>query len=325
MAGRERAPGRHPGLVQRGPRQTTGNTNGTPAAGHVSDRPTAAVAAWAALIRPDLERAAEALFSVGDNLIKAKADLGHGRFGALLAELDISPRNAQRMMVVSRNAVLRDATRVSHLPSAWSVLHELARIPDEELAEAIENGSVTPDTTRVEAAALRAGVGTAVDPPMTEEEAERLVRLEEAMGGALIDMLRGLERAGGFAQLRLLDELLRQIDAATESDLLIMELLASVAIDALDRREPIEEGTDPLGRLSTSIGSTLRHLWRSEHEAARDALAVVSTEAAAIPPDVRPHLMLQVLDGRTAEQVHPVTRLIVDAVLLGLVPEGQPA
>ena len=322
MPARERAPGVGPGLVQ-GPRQTADNANATPEAGHVSDRPTPAVAAWVALIRPDLDRAAEALFSVGDNLIKAKQELKHGQFGALLGELDISPRNAQRMMVVSRNAVLRDATRVSHLPSAWSVLHELARVPDEELAEAIENGSVTPETTRAEAAALRAG--SAGDPPMTEGEAERLAQLEAAMGEALISMLSGLEHAGGFAQLRLLDELLRRVDGADEADLLIMELLASMTIDALDRRGPIKEGDNPLGRLSASIATTLRHLWRSEHETARDALVEVSKEAATISGEVRPHLMLHVLDGRTAEQVHPVTRLIVDAVLVGLLPEGQPA
>lgn len=106
-------------------------------------------------IRPHLERAAESLFAVGDELVKAKQELAHGQLGALLAELGMAPRVAQKFMTIARNPVLRNATPGSHLPTGLTVLYELARVPDEDLARAIGAGEVTSSTTRAEAEAIR--------------------------------------------------------------------------------------------------------------------------------------------------------------------------
>lgn len=117
------------------------------------DTPTA-VAAWALRVRPHLDAAAEHIVAAGRELIDAKAALAHGDFGALLAELGLTPRTAQRFMSIARHPVLANTTHASHLPAAWTTLFELSRVPEEVLAEAVEDGRVHPGMRRQEAVAL---------------------------------------------------------------------------------------------------------------------------------------------------------------------------
>ncbi len=279
---------------------------------------TTSVDYWVGQIRPRLDRAAEELIAAGAYLVEAKAALPHGQFGALLDELEMTPRTAQRFMAIAKNVVLSDATRVSLLPSAWGTLYELSRVPDEVLEAAIDSGQVTTGTTRAEAAALhspdeRTG-------PLSAAEEERFAALEYAIDAGLKD----IEEAGGIGRLRLLDALLRGVDEADEADVSFRTVLLSIVIGTLDRVPDRDEGPGSLGELSTAIGTTLRHLWSGEHEAASAALVAVAA-AAAVRKEVRPDVLLQVLDGRPVDQVHPVTRLVVDAVLAGFAVEVVPA
>ena len=270
---------------------------------------------WVGRIRPSLDRAAEAWIQAGVELFEAKAALPHGQFGALLDELEMTPRTAQRFMAIAKNVVLADATRVSLLPSAWGTLYELSRVPDEVLEAAIDSGKVTTGTTRAEAAALHSPderTGT-----LSAAEEERFATLEYAIEAGLKD----IEEAGGIARLRLLDALLRGVDEADEANVSLRTVLLSIVINTLDGVPDRDEGPGSLGELSTAIGTTLRHLWSGEHEAASASLVAVAATAAAVREEVRPDVLLQVLDGRPVDQVHQVTRLVVDAVLAGFAVE----
>ena len=113
------------------------------------------VAHWAARVRPHLARTAESIIAAGRELIDAKAALPHGQFGPLLDELGMSRHMAGRFMRVAANPVLANAAPVHGLPASVSVLDELTRWDDDELAEAIDSGTIGPSTTRDQAREVR--------------------------------------------------------------------------------------------------------------------------------------------------------------------------
>lgn len=115
---------------------------------------TTATAVWASRIRPHLEQTVEGIVAVGRLLIEAKADLGHGQFMPLLAELGLSRQMANRFMRVANNSVIANRSPVGALPAAVSVLDTLTQLSDEDLDAAIDQGQVTPATTRSHADAL---------------------------------------------------------------------------------------------------------------------------------------------------------------------------
>jgi hypothetical protein len=115
------------------------------------------LAPWVERIRPHLERSVESIVAAGRELTEAKAELEHGRFGALLGELGLSRRWAQKYMAAANVAI---ANPGSHLPASVSVLDVLGRLDAEELTEAIDSGKVTPSTTRAEAETVVATVRT---------------------------------------------------------------------------------------------------------------------------------------------------------------------
>jgi hypothetical protein len=145
-----------------------------------SDSP-GGVAAWAARIRPHLERTVAGIIAAGRELLEAKAELPHGDFGPLLDELGLSRRMAQRFMAVAAHPVLGNASPATHLPPSVTVLDELTRMPADELADALERGDIGPSTTRREAAELVRGatdehlVADAIAARKAAEAAERRI------------------------------------------------------------------------------------------------------------------------------------------------------
>jgi hypothetical protein len=112
------------------------------------------VGLWAARIRPHLVQAVEGIVAAGRELIAAKAELPHGGFGPLLAELELSRTTAQRFMRVAQHPAIANAARVPHLPAAIGTLDVLARLDEDELTGVIEAGEIGPETTRPEAQAV---------------------------------------------------------------------------------------------------------------------------------------------------------------------------
>jgi len=139
---------------------------------------------WVGRIRPTLGTAAAAMVLAGADLNEAKKAIGHGGFGQLLDELDIEPRMAQRLMAIARHRVLADPTHGSHLPPSWRTLSELARLDDEELVGAINEGLVHPEMTRAEAAALRPAPPSSEQEPLSEHEQARLAHCEAIIAAA---------------------------------------------------------------------------------------------------------------------------------------------
>lgn len=110
---------------------------------------------WADRIRPHLEQTVSGILAAGRELIQAKASLPHGSFGPLLDTLGLQRQHAYRFMRVASHPVLSDVSPGIHLPSSVTVLDELTRWPDDELADALESGEIGPSTTRAEAKAMR--------------------------------------------------------------------------------------------------------------------------------------------------------------------------
>ena len=125
--------------------------------------PAATITTWADKIRPHITGAVEHIIAAGRELLAAKGSLPHGQFGPLLAELDITARTAQRFMEIARHPVISNPTHASHLPTAWTVLFELTKVPADVLEDAISTGVVSPATTRGEAEKV-AATGTESDP-----------------------------------------------------------------------------------------------------------------------------------------------------------------
>jgi len=272
---------------------------------------------WVGKIMPSLDRAAEAWIQAGVDLNEAKAAVAHGQFGRVVAELGMSPSTATRIMAIARNPVISDRAHGHALPSSWRTLAELARLDDDELTGAINQGVVHPGMTRADAARLAVG-GVSGDTPGPDRP-----RTIEDLIDAPIDVINAgfAQDAPGVARLRVLDALLRGVPEADGGDHDIKITLLSLAIDCMDRLAPADEGDDPLGQLSATISAALPHLWGDDPAAIVRALAVLTIKAVAVPVELRPHMLLQLLDGRPADQVHPTTRLVVDAVLAGFAVE----
>jgi len=285
---------------------------------------------WVGRIMPSLDRAAEAWIQAGVDLNEAKAAVGHGQFGRVVAELGMSPSTATRIMAIARNPVLADRAHGHALPPSWRTLAELARLDDDELAGAIGEGLVHPEMTRGDAARLVAG-GPQPDEDEHHEDQEhdragRVLPEHKAlvdMIDASIDVIRAgfAQDAPGVARLRVLDALMRGVPEADDGDHEIKVTLLAIAIHCMDGMPPADEGDDPVGQLSATISAALPHLWGDDPAAIVRALAVLTIKAVAVPVELRPHMLLQLLDGRPVDQVHPTTRLVVDAVLAGFAVE----
>ena len=53
----------------------------------------------------------------------------------------------ERWMAIARHPVLSDSATMRNLPTAWSILYQLARVPPELLLKYIADGSVHPQLT----------------------------------------------------------------------------------------------------------------------------------------------------------------------------------
>jgi hypothetical protein len=98
--------------------------------------PVRTEAEWEAIIREDLNRAKEGaiqflngVISAGQNLTRAKQEVGHGRFGSLLARLNINERTAQRLMNIGAHPTITNSAYAGLLPISMRTLSELATIP----------------------------------------------------------------------------------------------------------------------------------------------------------------------------------------------------
>jgi hypothetical protein len=128
----------------------------------VADRATDP-ATWATRINDHLDAAVAAIIATGRELVAAKAALKHGDWErmftghprAVADPVRLSVNTAQRLMAIANHPVLSKAAHGQCLPSSWRTLYELTKLPERELERALDEGEITPETTREEASALR--------------------------------------------------------------------------------------------------------------------------------------------------------------------------
>lgn len=99
-------------------------------------------------IKGHLGRAVEGIVSAGRELIEAKAEVAHGEWLPMLAEVGISDREARRYMEIARN--LKSAN-FADLPASPTALLALSRMGPSDIEAGIQSGAITPKTTIKEA------------------------------------------------------------------------------------------------------------------------------------------------------------------------------
>jgi hypothetical protein len=99
------------------------------------------------------------VIETGDLLLQAKHDLPHGQWMSMFesGKLKFGPRMAQMHMAVARHPTLRNSKYFSDLPSAWSILHVLSKLPPEVVEQEILSGAIHPELRLREAQRLLQG------------------------------------------------------------------------------------------------------------------------------------------------------------------------
>lgn len=144
---------------------------------------------WAEIIKGDLGRAVEGIVSAGRNLIAAKADVQHGEWLPMLAEIGIGEDMAGRLMRIGRNDALSNSASLRNLPTAVMALYELSRMGPDDIEDGIQHGRITPDMTIKDAKQYATGDARPAPREKTAEE-------KQAATLSLINDLRGPWRKG---------------------------------------------------------------------------------------------------------------------------------
>jgi hypothetical protein len=119
---------------------------------------------WADSINASLRDNVRSILEVGQTLIQAKNDLGHGEWEAMFEEAEdnvghstvknpirFGLRTAQRYMAIAENPAIAKATDLSFFPPTLTVLEHLARYGERVIAKALKDGRVFPDMTMEDA------------------------------------------------------------------------------------------------------------------------------------------------------------------------------
>ena len=95
-------------------------------------------------------RSVSSVIEVGRLLIEAKEELDHGDFLRLFrgGTLPFGEDTAERLMRIAGNKILSNSANSRILPTSWTTLFELAKLPIRNLQEAIQDGKVHPGMRR---------------------------------------------------------------------------------------------------------------------------------------------------------------------------------
>ncbi len=115
-------------------------------------------AEFVADIRREWTNALEATVAVGRRLNEAKEALPHGEYEAMVTnDLPFSTSTARKLREI---AAFVDEGKVplDRLPEAMGTLYAIATLPEETRQQALDAGTIHPEVTRAEVAALKAPV-----------------------------------------------------------------------------------------------------------------------------------------------------------------------
>jgi hypothetical protein len=105
---------------------------------------------WAARITARWQDSVEAILDVGQMLVEAKAQVGHGSWLELVGKLPFSERTAERLMAIGLNPLMQNPTHVSALPPSWGTLYALTRLSPEQFEGGLVAGVIRPDMRRMD-------------------------------------------------------------------------------------------------------------------------------------------------------------------------------
>jgi hypothetical protein len=143
---------------------------------------------FTARFRDAIKRSIQGILDAGAVLIDAKEQLEYGTFQDWVRnDLTIGLRQAQMLMLISRNPVFCKETYQGSFPTSWRTLYELAQIRPQKLTEFIEGGKINPTMMREDAIALRLrGQSTFQAKPKTpklRQELQHLINAAIVLGG----------------------------------------------------------------------------------------------------------------------------------------------
>ena len=127
----------------------------------MNNTPQRTVTEWAQRIWMASTKTAEAIIALGQELLEAKTDLGHGHFGRLFLEheyaianpVPFSQSTAERYMRIAATLGPYSA-HVQNMPTSVRALMRLVRLPAHQRHGAIVGGLVHPDSHEREVVAL---------------------------------------------------------------------------------------------------------------------------------------------------------------------------
>jgi hypothetical protein len=111
---------------------------------------------WARVISDSMRRTVEGIIETGNRFKKAKDNLHHGQFTAMVEQkLNMTVRMAERYMAAAKHPILSNPTHASLLPAAVDTLASMASIPDNVLQQKLADGTITPKLRRKDIARLK--------------------------------------------------------------------------------------------------------------------------------------------------------------------------
>jgi len=224
---------------------------------------------YADVITVAIESSVEQILIAGETLQAAQTRLGRGDWSRMFRghkdpiarPLPFGIRTAQRLMKISEVFSGSNATHVSCLPTAWSTLYELARLPEPILTRAFDEGQISPAMERssVQAMLVRMDVHKKPLPPPVgaddgledrhewdevgeEERRQRLAAAARDFGAVLDpDIVEAVVRSGaaappwacGEAATRIREAVEREVSQTSAPDAwtALADLLRSLATE----------------------------------------------------------------------------------------------
>ena len=96
------------------------------------------------------EKTVEGFIQLGQDLMAAKDDIGHGGFGRWCDEhLDFKRRAAQTFMRIASWAEQKRNV-IAHLPADWGAIDSIARLDDDTLTQFVEDGTIHPNAKQAD-------------------------------------------------------------------------------------------------------------------------------------------------------------------------------
>ncbi|GLI94309.1 hypothetical protein [Methylocystis echinoides] len=113
-----------------------------------------------------------AIIATGLAFIEAKKALPHGQFERLFANhadplpepVACSHDTAKRLMAIARTPALSKGAHAPLLPTSWTTLYELTKLPEDKLEIALSEGWVRPETQRGDVKEIRERLGVESKP-----------------------------------------------------------------------------------------------------------------------------------------------------------------